>query len=104
MALLAYWKQICIGMCIIIIFLAGWHVRGLQEAAKAEVRLQAEIARIKLLQEVVNKRAANYEKTVAAINIKTDEVNQKLKVTYADSAYRCIIPNDGLHILATANR
>lgn len=85
-----------------IVFIMGWDTKRLQDEAADRKELQKQIEATQLAQKQTNAVAAHYEETVAAWSANYNDINQKLKATYANSAYRCTIPADGLRLLAQA--
>ncbi len=104
LALKAHWKALGVGLVILFIFWAGWHVRGLQEVTKREEEMQAQIVATKELQDYYNKQATDYENRILRFDQQSKNLNQQLKVVYADNAYKCAIPASGLRILSEAIR
>lgn len=92
-----YWGEISLVIIVILIFIAGYYLRILQESS-------AEIKKIKTDIKTNNEAAAEYEKTFAAISARTDYLNHQLKITYEEPGNRCTIPADGLRLIQQANR
>lgn len=89
---LKYWIMIA----FIVVFYCGYRLRGLQDSLK----LYKESAKLAIS---ANNLSSNFEKTRESIDIQTQNLNQKLKVIYADTGYRCLIPADGVLIINQAN-
>ncbi len=92
MIILQFIRQYWIIIALTGAFMAGWHLKSLMYVA-AENR--ALISQAKLN----DKAATHFEKIEANIEEKYNNLNTK--VTYAD-AYSCVIPADGLRLLAEA--
>lgn len=95
--ILQFIRKYWIIIVMVWIFSAGWHLRSLAYLAQENHDI------IKL-----NKRIQNadqsYNEAVTKDSRLTDELNQKLKDTYAETGNRCAIPADGLRLIQQANR
>lgn len=100
--LVANWRTCLMVATIITIFAAGWHLRGMQDAIKLQSAIKIEYASAKKMQDYNDKLADDYEKRILRYQIQTQQLNEIVKVTYEDNAYKCIVPTSGLHILDKA--
>lgn len=94
MVFLQFIRQYWIIIALSGAFLTGWHLKSLTYAA-AENHVLISQAKLN------DKAATHFEKIQAQIEEKYNNLNTK--VTYAD-AYSCVIPADGLRLLAEATR
>lgn len=92
-----YWGEVSLVIIMTMIFFCGWHLRGIQDIEKEQRAIIAQT-------EKADKIAVSYEDTVVQENRTTENLNQQLKVTYAETGNRCPIPADRLRLIQQANR
>ena len=93
----SYWKPLSIVLAVLLVFNAGYQFRAMQDKATEAKEIKQEV-------KAGNEASTALETTTQAIQKQTDNLNQQLKVTYAEIGNRCPIPASGLRILKEASR
>lgn len=104
MIILKYWKELSIGTVFIILFYSGYYVRGLIEISNHQKDITEQISAVNQ-QSLYNSKIANdYEIRIAKLNDNKELLQQQLETVYAETAYKCVLPNDGLLLINKARR
>lgn len=100
--LLGWWKEIAFVGVIILAFAAGWHYRDLQADVEYNKQIMVGLQSTHDSEDNADKQGEKYEAIYAKINEDVYTLRQNMRSTYVDDAYRCLIPADGLRLLADA--
>jgi hypothetical protein len=91
------WKPLCVLFSIIIVFFCGCRFEALRIEAQQSKDIRRQVNNN-------NAIASDYEAVITGIEAERDNLNEILKVTYAEDSNHCPIPSGGMRALQQATR